>query len=48
MEPITTNNVINAIKEVREFFNELKSNFLVKKQIKLERSSIKKKLIIIL
>ena len=26
MEPRTTNNDINAIKEVRELFNELKSN----------------------
>ena len=27
MEPRTTNNDINAIKEVREVFNELKSNY---------------------
>ena len=27
MKPTTSNDVINAIKEARELFNELKSNF---------------------
>ena len=27
MKPITSNNDINAVKEVRKLFNELKSNF---------------------
>ena len=47
MEPTTSNNSIKAIKEVRELFNELKIIFLVKKQRKLEKNFIKKKLFII-
>ena len=43
----TTNNDINVIKEVRELFNEVRSNFLVKKQRELGKDSIKKKLLII-
>ena len=38
----TTKN--NAVKEVRELFNELRSNLPVKKQKELEKNSIKKKL----
>ena len=37
----------NAIKEVRELFDELRNNFLVKKQRELETNFIKKKLFII-
>ena len=37
----------NAIKEVRELFNELISNLSRKKTKKLEKNSIKKKLFII-
>ena len=45
-------NINNAIKEVRELFNELRSNetkvlLLVKKQSKLEKNYIKKKMFII-
>ena len=43
----TINNDINVIKEVRELFNEVRSNFLVKKQRELGKDSIKKKLLII-
>ena len=38
MESTTTNNDINAIKEVREFFNEHRSNL-----IREERNRIKRK-----
>ena len=37
----------NAIKEVRELFNELRSNLSRKETKKLEKNSIKKKLFII-
>ena len=43
MESKTTNNVINAIKEVMELFNELKSNYSHKET----KNSIKEKLFII-
>ena len=46
-EPTTSNNSINAIKEVREVFNELEIIFLVKKQRKLEKNFTNKKLSII-
>ena len=48
MESTTIN---NAIKEVRELFNELRSNLSreeTKKKKKIEKNSIKKKLFIIL
>ena len=48
MESITINNNINAIKEVRELFNELRSNFSREEQRELEKNSIKKELSIIL
>ena len=47
-EPTTSNNAINAFKEVRELFNERRSNLFAKKYIKLEINFIKKKLCIIL
>ena len=37
----------NAIKEVRELFNELRSNFSREETKKLEKNSIKKKMFII-
>ena len=37
----------NAIKEVRELFNELRSNISREEKKKLEKNSIKKKLFII-
>ena len=37
----------NAIKEVRELFNELRNNLSRKETKKLEKNSIKKKLFII-
>ena len=43
----TKNNVIKAIKEVRKLFNELRNNFHEKKQRKLEKNFIKRKLFII-
>ena len=48
MESTTLNNNINAIKEVRELFNELRSNFSREEQRELEKNSIKKELSIIL
>ena len=48
MESTTQNNNINAIKEVREVFNELRSNIIRKKDIILEKNSIKKKWSIII
>ena len=45
MESTTIN---NAIKEVRELFNELSSNLSCEGTKKLEKNSIKKKLFIIL
>ena len=44
MESTTIN---NAIKEVRELFNELRSNISHEEKKKLEKNSIKKKLFII-
>ena len=48
MESTTLNNNINAIKEVRELFNELRSNFSREEQRELEKNSIKKAQSIIL
>ena len=42
MEPTTTNNDINAIKEVRELFNKLKSNFS-RKELTEIREKLRKK-----
>ena len=48
MESRTTNNLINAIKEVRELFNELRSNLSRKENsCKFEKNFTKKKLFII-
>ena len=44
MEHRTLNNNINAIKDVRKLFNDLKVIFVVKKQRELEKNSTKKKL----
>ena len=43
MESTTQNNDINAIKEVREPFNELKSNLLRKETKRIRKNFIKKK-----
>ena len=43
MESTSQNNNNNAIKEVRELFNEIRNN-LVKRQRELENNSIKRKL----
>ena len=42
MEPTSQNNGINTIKEARKLFNEVR-----KKQMKLEKNSIKRNLYII-
>ena len=47
MEPTTTNNVINAIKEVRELFNGLESNLSCEETKKIREELYKKKLFII-
>ena len=44
MKSTSQNNNINAIKEVRELFNEIEVVFLAKKQRELEKNSIIKKL----
>ena len=44
MEPTRQDNSINAFKEARNLFNERKKAiFLVKKQMKLEKTFIKRK-----
>ena len=40
-------NINNAIKEVREIFNEIRSNLSREETKKIEKNSIKKKLLII-
>ena len=47
MEPTTSNNDINAIKEAREVLNDLKSNLSSEETKKLEKNSIKKELFLI-
>ena len=47
MESTTINNDINAIKEVRELFNELRSNLLRKETRELEKKFIEKEQLII-
>ena len=42
MESTTINNDINAIKEVRDFFNELKSNLLRKETKRIRKKLYKK------
>ena len=44
MQSTTINNGINAIKEVRELFNVLRSNLSREEKTKLEKNSIKMKL----
>ena len=44
MDSRTTNKVITAIKEVREPFNELRSNLSREEITELEKNSLKKKL----
>ena len=48
MESTTINNNINAIKEVRKLFNEIRSNLSREEITKLEKNSIKMKLPMIL
>ena len=48
MESTTMNNNINAIKEVRKLFNEIRSNLSCEEITKLEKNSIKMKLPMIL
>ena len=43
MEPTSQNSGINAIKEARKLFNSVEVIFHVKKQMKLEKSSIERK-----
>ena len=45
MEPTTSNNIINAIKEVRELFNELKSNLSREKINRIRKELYKKETI---
>ena len=47
MESTTINSDINAIKEVRELFKELRSNFLLKETKRIRKNFIKKKQFII-
>ena len=47
MESTTINNDINAIKEVRELFNELKSNYSHEEIKEIRKNFIKKELFII-
>ena len=42
MEPTTSNNVINAIKEARELFNKLKSNLSSEETKKIRKELYKK------
>ena len=43
-EPVTSNDAINEFKNARKLLNERRSTFYLKKQIKLEKNFIKKKL----
>ena len=43
MESRNTNNVIKAIKEVRELFNELKSNYSCKEVKEIRKKSFERK-----
>ena len=45
MESTTSNNDINVIKEVRELFNELKSNFSREKRNRIKEKLYKKEAI---
>ena len=45
MKPTTANDVINAIKEARELFNELKSNFSRKEIMEIREKLHKKEVI---
>ena len=47
MESRTTNNDINAIKEVRGLFNELRSNLSLEETKRIRKELYKKKLYII-
>ena len=47
MEPTRQNNSINAIKDVRELFNELRSNLSREEINRIRKTSIKRKLSII-
>ena len=43
-EPVTSNDAINEFKNAGKLLNERRSTFYLKKQIKLEKNFIKKKL----
>ena len=45
MESRTTNNVINATKEVRELFNEIRSNLSCKETKRIKRELYKKEVV---
>ena len=45
MESRTTNNVINAIKEVRELFNEIRSNLSCEETKRIRRELYKKEVV---
>ena len=45
MESRTTNNIINAIKEVRELFNEIRSNLSCKETKRIRRELYKKEVV---
>ena len=40
MKPLTSNNTINAIKEVRELFNNLRSNFSREETKKIRKKTL--------
>ena len=45
MESRTSNNVINAIKEVRELFNEIRSNLSCEETKRIRRELYKKEVV---
>ena len=45
MESRTSNNVINAIKEVRELFNEIRSNLSCEETKRIRRKLYKKEVV---
>ena len=47
MKPLTSNNTINAIKEVRELFNKLRSNFSREETKKIRKKLYKKEVVYI-
>ena len=47
MESSTSNNNINAIKDVRKLFNELRSNLSTKETKRIRKKTIKRKPLVI-